>query len=64
MKPEHEVDGVEKQNPKLDQSQYDTAETDRAPGGLDFISQKNAIDQKYNLPVNAETKATWYVWDR
>lgn len=59
MKPEHEVDGVEKQNPKLDQSQYDTAETDRAPGGLDFISQKNAIDQKYNLPVNAETKATW-----
>ena len=34
-------------------------DTEHAPGGIDFIAQKNSIDQTYKLPVNADTRATW-----
>lgn len=31
----------------------------RAPGGMDFIADKNRIDEVYHLPVNDVKKSTW-----
>lgn len=51
-------------SPKLDRGSYSrnslsTEEAMKAPGGLDFIAEKNAIDSTYSMPINGKTQATW-----
>lgn len=53
-------------DPKADQYIYRTSdlspeEAAKAPGGMDFIADKNKIDETYHLPVNAARKSTWCV---
>ena len=42
-------------------SDLTAAEAAKAPGGMDFIGEKNKIDETYHLPVNASRKSTWCV---
>ena len=51
-------------SPKLNQTSYRPSditleEAQKAPGGIEFIAEKNRIDETYSLPVNAARKATW-----
>ena len=51
-------------DPKLDHPSYRPSdltleEASKAPGGIDFIAEKNKIDEEWKLPVNGTTRATW-----
>lgn len=37
----------------------DEAWASRAPGGMDFITANNKIDETYHLPVGDARKSTW-----
>ena len=47
------------QHPSYDGGSLRPEEAAKAPGGIDFIAEKNRIDAEFKLPVNGAQKASW-----